>query len=67
MTNADFLAIGGSPFEGYARPSCQDKLVTVRAGQATAPNFHLFTDVPIPTHFWGLTLNDLGVSSTSAA
>ena len=62
VTNADFLANGGSPFEGYARPSCQDKLVTVRAGQATAPNFHLFTDVPIPTHFWGLTLNDLGVT-----
>jgi hypothetical protein len=26
-------------------------------------NFELFTDVPIATHFWGLILNDLGVSS----
>jgi hypothetical protein len=62
VTNPDFLAGGGSPFEGLARPSCADKLVTVRAGQATAPNFNLFTDVPIPTHFWGLTLNDLGLT-----
>ena len=53
---------GGSPFEGQQRPYCTDKLVTVRSGQATAPNFNLFTDVPIPTHFWGLTLNDLGLT-----
>jgi hypothetical protein len=57
-----FLAGGGSPFQGYDQPLCSDKLVTVRAGQATAPNFNLFTDVPIPTHFWGLTLNDLGLT-----
>jgi hypothetical protein len=62
VTNADFLAGGGSPFEGQARPSCVDKLVNVRSGQATAPNFNLFTDVPMPTHFWGLTLNDLGIT-----
>ena len=42
--------------------TARDKLVTVRTGQATAPNFNLFTDVPIPTHFWGLTLNDLGLT-----
>ena len=53
---------GGSPFEGLDRPSCADKLVTVRTGQSTAPNFNLFTEVPIPTHFWGLTLNDLGLT-----
>ena len=62
VTNAAFLAGGGSPFQGYDRPLCNDKVVTVRAGQATAPNFNLFTDVPIPTHFWGLTLNDLGLT-----
>jgi hypothetical protein len=62
VTNANFVAGGGSPFEGQDRPYCTDKLVTVRAGQATAPNFNLFTDVPIPTHFWGLTLNDLGLT-----
>jgi len=62
VTNPAFLAGGGSPFEGQDRPSCADKLVTVRSGQATAPNFNLFTDVPLPTHFWGLTLNDLGLT-----
>jgi hypothetical protein len=62
VTNPNFIAGGGSPFQGQPRPSCSDKLVTVRAGQATAPNFNLFTDVPIPTHFWGLTLNDLGLT-----
>ena len=62
VTDEDFLAGGGSPFQGQDRPSCQDKLVTVRAGQTTAPTFSLFTDVPIPTHFWGLTINDLGLS-----
>ena len=62
VTNQAFLAGGGSPFEGQDRPSCADKLVTVRIGQATAPNFNLFTDVPLPTHFWGLTLNDLGLT-----
>ena len=62
VTNANFIAGGGSPFQGYDRPLCGDKLVTVRAGQATAPNFNLFTPVPIPTHFWGLTLNDLGLT-----
>jgi IPT/TIG domain len=62
VTNANFNTGGGSPFQGYDRPLCGDKLVTVRSGQATAPNFNLFTPVPIPTHFWGLTLNDLGLT-----
>lgn len=62
VTNEAFNAGGGSVFQGYERPLCTDKLVTVRAGQATAPNFNLFTEVPIPTHFWGLTLNDLGLT-----
>ena len=62
VTNQAFLDGGGSPFEGQDRPSCDTKLVTVRSGQATAPNFNLFTEVPIPTHFWGVTLNDLGLT-----
>ncbi len=66
VTDPAFLAGGGSPFEGLDRPSCADKLVTVRSGQATAPNFNLFTDVPLPTHFWGLTLNDLGPDARQA-
>ena len=55
-----------APSRATTGRSCGDKLVTVRAGQATAPNFNLFTDVPIPTHFWGLTLNDLGLTLRQA-
>jgi hypothetical protein len=62
VTNAAFVAGGGSPFEGQQKPLCDAKLVTVRRGQTTAPNFNLFTDVPLPTHFWGLTINDLALS-----
>jgi hypothetical protein len=61
VTNPAFLAGGGSPYEGQQKPLCDAKLVTIRAGQTTAPNFNLFTDVPLPTHFWGLTINDLGL------
>ena len=34
----------------------------MRSGQTVAPNFSLFTPVPLPTHFWGLTINDLGLA-----
>ena len=57
-----FAAGGGSPYEGQQRPLCDAKLVTVQSGQAVAPNFTLFTPVPLPTRFWGLMINDLGVS-----
>lgn len=62
VTNPNFIDAGGTPYEGLERPSCEAKLVTVRVGQATAPNFNLFTEVPLPTHFWGVTLNDLGLT-----
>ncbi|WP_229674885.1 IPT/TIG domain-containing protein [Terrabacter tumescens] len=62
VTNPAFLAGGGSPFQGQDRPLCDAKLITVRSGQTVAPNFNLFTPVPLPTHFWGLTINDLGLS-----
>ena len=62
VTNSAFAAAGGSPFEGQWRQSCDAKLVTIRDGQAVAPNFNIFTEVPLPTHFWGIVLNDLGLS-----
>jgi hypothetical protein len=62
VTDAAFVAGGGSPFEGQRKPLCDAKLVQVRAGQTSAPNFNLFTAVPLPTHFWGLTINDLALS-----
>jgi hypothetical protein len=63
VTNPDFLAGGGSPYEGMSRQSCSDKLVQVVNATQQVTNFELFTDVPLAAHFWGLILNDLGVSS----
>ncbi|OLB80437.1 MAG: hypothetical protein AUI14_06785 [Actinobacteria bacterium 13_2_20CM_2_71_6] len=62
VTDQPFVDGGGSPFEGQQKPLCDTKLVTVRGGQTVAPNFNFFTQVPIPTHFWGLIINDLGLS-----
>jgi hypothetical protein len=63
VTDQPFIDGGGSPFEGQQRPKCDAKLITVRGNQAVAPNFNIFTEVPLPTHFWGLTINDLGLSN----
>ncbi len=62
VTNSNFVDGGGSPYEGQLRPLCTDKLATLRGQQATAPVFNLFTQTPLPTHFWGITINDLGLS-----
>jgi len=66
VTDQAFVDGGGSTFEGQDRPLCDTKLVQVRGGQTSAPNFNLFTQVPLPTHFWGLTINDLGLSARQA-
>jgi hypothetical protein len=62
VTEQAFVDGGGSPFEGQQKPLCDTKLVQVRGGQTVAPNFSMFTAVPLPTHFWGLVINDLGLS-----
>ncbi len=62
VTNPNFLDNGGSPFQGQARPLCDEKLVTLRGQSAVAPTFTMFTQTPLPTHFWGLTINDLGLT-----
>ena len=62
VTDPGFLNAGGSPYEGQDKPLCDAKLITTRGNQTVAPNFNLFTDVPLPTHFWGLTINDLGLA-----
>ncbi len=62
VTNPNFIDGGGSPFAGQHRPLCTDKLVTLRGQQAVAPTFYLFTPVPLPTHFWGIVINDLGLT-----
>ena len=63
VTNPDFLAVGGSPFEGQTRHLCDAKLFHINAGQSIAPNFHFFTDVPIATFFTGLIVDDVNVTT----
>lgn len=62
VKNQNFIDGGGSPFEGQKRPLCDEKLVTLRGQSSVAPTFLMFTPTPLPTHFWGLTINDLGLS-----
>ena len=61
--NPTFLDIAGSPYEGMQKPICDTKLVPLANGKSTAPLFNVFTDVPIPGHFWGLIVDDLNFSA----
>ncbi len=61
--NLPFADMGGSPFEGMAKPLCDVKLVELNNGKSIAPAFNLFTDVPLPGRFWGLLVDDLNFSS----
>ena len=54
---------GTSPYENQQKPLCNVKLVTLANGKSVVPVFHLFTDVPIPTRFWGLLVDDLTFSA----
>ena len=63
VVNSDFADGGGSPYEGSAKPSCDTKLIRVSNGRSIAPNFNIFTDVPLPARFWGLLVDDLNFSS----
>ena len=62
-SNPDLKNVGGSPYEGLQTPSCQYKLIHVEAGQSVAPNFNLWTDVPIPAKFYGYVTDDVSVST----
>ncbi len=61
--NPDLHNVGGSPYEGQDIHSCSVKLVHVEPGQSVAPNFSLYTDVPIPSKFWGYVTDDVSVST----
>jgi hypothetical protein len=63
VTDPSVLANGGSPFQGQTRHLCDLKLIHTEAGQSTAPNFHLYTDVPLPTKFSGYIIDDVTVST----
>ncbi len=61
--NPGFVDIGGSPYEGQAKPSCDTKLVPLANGRSIVPTFNVFTDVPLPGRFWGLVVDDLNFST----
>jgi hypothetical protein len=63
VTNVDFLAAGGSPYENQQKPLCASRLVKVQTGKASSNNFNLFTQVPIPGKLWGLINDDLNLST----
>ena len=62
-SDPDLHNVGGSPYEGLQAPSCQYKLIHVEAGQSVAPNFLLYTDVPIPAKYYGYVTDDVSVST----
>ncbi|MCB9419941.1 MAG: IPT/TIG domain-containing protein [Ardenticatenaceae bacterium] len=61
--NQPFVDMDGSPFEGMVKPLCDTKLVPLNNGRSIVPTFNLFTDVPLPSRFWGLIVDDLNFSS----
>ena len=67
IDNATFLGIGGSPFEGQARPLCDTKLVTLQNGKSVVPMFNVWTDVPplFPGHTQQTIFSNLTVPTTA--
>ncbi len=61
--NPNFADAGGSPYEGEVKPLCNMKLVKLQNGRSIAPGFNLFTDVPLPARFMGLTVDNLNLST----
>jgi IPT/TIG domain len=61
--NDNYLASGGSIYEGRARHECDVKIVRVVPRRSVAPMFHVYTEVPIPTRFMGYIIDDLNVST----
>ena len=63
VDNATFLDIGGSPYEGSPKASCDTKLVRVNNGKSVVPMFNIFTDVPVPSRLRGLIVDDINFST----
>ena len=63
IDNPTFVDIGGSPYEGQAKPLCDTKLVTLQNGKSVVPMFNVFTDVPLPGRFFAYVVDDLNFSS----
>jgi hypothetical protein len=65
VDNPSFVAAyhGTPPFEGQMRAKCDSKLIHVQNGQSVAPNFLLYTDVPLAAVFAGYATDDISVST----
>lgn len=63
VANPDFVAEGGSPYEGQEMPLCNVKLVQLTNGKSIAPTFNLFTNVPVPGRWKGYIIDDLTLST----
>ncbi len=61
--NPTFVGIGGSPYEGLAKPLCDTKLVSLQDGKSIVPGFNVFTDVPLPSRFFAYNVDDLNFST----
>jgi hypothetical protein len=57
--NPTFYKNGGSYADQEVVHYCDIKIVLVEAGVNSRATFHLFTDVPIPSRWKGVVLNDL--------
>ena len=63
IANPDLNAAGGNPYSGRHTPICDAKLVTVAGGRSMPAGFFMYTDVPIPSKFYGLVNDDLNVQT----
>jgi hypothetical protein len=65
VDNPSFVAAyhGKPPFEQQMRAKCDAKLIHVQNGQSVAPNFLMYTDVPIASVFGGYATDDISVST----
>jgi len=68
--NPDFVAGGGSPYQGLRKPLCDARLVTVRNGRSATPNFMWHTQgtqgqtpVPMPGRIFGIAVDDVNLST----
>ncbi len=61
--NPTFFDMGGSPYEGTPKPSCDTKLVGLNNGKSIVPMFNIFTDVPIPSRLRGIIVDDINFST----
>ncbi|UQX87019.1 hypothetical protein M6D93_11950 [Jatrophihabitans telluris] len=63
VSDNGFKSAGGSPLQGRTRNACDVHLIHVGGGQSVAPNFYLYTDVPIPTTFIVQNFDDTNLST----